>query len=646
MAILEKDIVQGIRTSVDLTITGGVDATSTGRLLLTDSSGRLQITGGASNLPTVDAADGTVNTTAPSIATQVGGQDSLGKLQPFNLDGSGNLKVTGGGGGTQYTDGNTQATPTGTVALGKNASNILHSLSLDGSGNLNVNLAAGTISGGNAAAGLTGAAVPTSGDYLAAKDGSGNLQGLLVESNTNPNLRISIYNGTTEASVTGANALKVDGSAVNQPVLGGNLAESTAAWTSATAGNTALQVNIAGYNSVAVTLNQGSTITGGVVTFEVSDTTAFTNAYPVQAVQTNAFTSGSTYTLVQSTNQAFEIDVGGFAAFRVRLSTVITGTGTVNVGIAANAMASDPSLVVGGTVTANAGTGTFNIQSNASVNVAQAAGTATDTNSGVKSAGTLRVVLATDQPALTNKLLVTPDSVALPANQSVNVSQLAGTTTDTNSGVKSAGTLRVVLATDQPALTNKLLVTPDSVALPANQSVNVSQINAVTPLMGNGVTGTGSPRVTIASDNTAFTVNAAQSGTWTVQPGNTANTTPWLVTQTPAVSGGCSKFHLVSAGTTNATNVKASAGQLFGWRAFNTNAATRYVKLHNSSGTPTAGASVVETIAVPAGGGSNGLFDTGVAFSTGIAITMVTGIADSDSAAVAANDLVLDLYYK
>lgn len=47
---------------------------------------------------------------------------------------------------------------------------------------------------------------------------------------------------------------------------------------------------------------------------------------------------------------------------------------------------------------------------------------------------------------------------------------------------------------------------------------------------GNGTAGTGTPRVTIASDNTAFTVNAAQSGTWTVQPGNTANSTPWLTT--------------------------------------------------------------------------------------------------------------------
>lgn len=71
--------------------------------------------------------------------------------------------------------------------------------------------------------------------------------------------------------------------------------------------------------------------------------------------------------------------------------------------------------------------------------------------------------------------------------------------------------------------------TTNLVALAANQSVNVAQVNGVTTLMGNGVTGTGSQRVTIASDNTAFSTNAIQSGTWTVQPGNTANTTAWKV---------------------------------------------------------------------------------------------------------------------
>lgn len=66
------------------------------------------------------------------------------------------------------------------------------------------------------------------------------------------------------------------------------------------------------------------------------------------------------------------------------------------------------------------------------------------------------------------------------------------------------------------------------------QDVNVKQINGVTPLMGNGITGTGSQRVTIASDNTAFSVNAIQSGTWTVTGAGgtfpvTQSTSPWVV---------------------------------------------------------------------------------------------------------------------
>lgn len=52
----------------------------------------------------------------------------------------------------------------------------------------------------------------------------------------------------------------------------------------------------------------------------------------------------------------------------------------------------------------------------------------------------------------------------------------------------------------------------DVLTLPANASVNNAQINGVTPLMGNGVTGTGSQRVTIASDNTAFPIKVASAG--------------------------------------------------------------------------------------------------------------------------------------
>lgn len=91
-------------------------------------------------------------------------------------------------------------------------------------------------------------------------------------------------------------------------------------------------------------------------------------------------------------------------------------------------------------------------------------------------------------------------------------------------GSGAAGTAATGVVTVQGiASMTKLLVTPDSVALPANQSVNVSQINGVTPLMGNGVTGTGSPRVTISSDNTAFAVNATLSAETTKVIGTVRN---------------------------------------------------------------------------------------------------------------------------
>ncbi len=51
--------------------------------------------------------------------------------------------------------------------------------------------------------------------------------------------------------------------------------------------------------------------------------------------------------------------------------------------------------------------------------------------------------------------------------------------------------------------------TTNLVALAANQSVNVAQINGVTPLMGAGNTGTGSARVTIATDQAAVAVKPA-----------------------------------------------------------------------------------------------------------------------------------------
>ncbi len=85
----------------------------------------------------------------------------------------------------------------------------------------------------------------------------------------------------------------------------------------------------------------------------------------------------------------------------------------------------------------------------------------------------------------------------------------------------SANAPRVTLSSDSTGQVSLAAGAATIGALTANQSVNATQINGVTPLMGNGTTGTGSPRVTIASDNTAFAVNSTLSAETTKVIGTT-----------------------------------------------------------------------------------------------------------------------------
>lgn len=82
---------------------------------------------------------GLTGAAVPTSGSFVGGVGADGFLHGFLTDNTGQLNVnivSGGGGGTQYADGATQATPTGTVGLAKNPSNILRSLALDALGSL------------------------------------------------------------------------------------------------------------------------------------------------------------------------------------------------------------------------------------------------------------------------------------------------------------------------------------------------------------------------------------------------------------------------------------------------------------------------------------------------------------------------------
>lgn len=111
-------------------------------------------------------------------------------------------------------------------------------------------------------------------------------------------------------------------------------------------------------------------------------------------------------------------------------------------------------------------------------------------------------------------------------------------------------------------------------------------------------------------------------------------------------TGAASTNHLVSAATTNAAIVKASAGRVVGWSFVNTTASFQYVKLHNSATAPTAGAGVTHTIAIPPNGVNTANHGPhGIAFSAGIGRTVVTGSADTDATATTVGAVVGDLFF-
>jgi hypothetical protein len=229
------------------------------------------------------------------------------------------------------------------------------------------------------------------------------------------------------------------------------------------------------------------------------------------------------------------------------------------------------------------------------------------------------------------------DQTTVGTTNGVALAQIGASATLTGNGVTGAGSQRVTIASDNAAFSvNATLQTGANVigALTANQSVNNAQIAGVATATGNGVTGTGSQRVTVASDNTPFAVKIDQTTPGTT---NAVNSTP--VTPTPS--------NINSAASTNATSVKNAAGTLFGISCSNSGAAAAFVKLYNKASAPTVGTDTpVLTIPIPASGiVSVNLGTLGHRFTTGIALAITNLVADSDATTVAANQVKVMVDY-
>ena len=276
----------------------------------------------------------------------------------------------------------------------------------------------------NASVSATGSAVPASGIYIAANKG-GNLTGLSLDGSGNLNVNLAAGGGS-----------------------GGTALSDDAAFT---AGSTSF------------------TPAGGVYNDSIANATSG-HADVVRLTQKRAFHSNlrdssgnellGSKTSANSVPVVIASDQGSF--------TVTANIGTTN-GLALDATVAKLTIAQGTALGSNTGA---MVQGSVTTN-APSYTTGQISPLSLDTSGLLRISLK-DTPANTNKFLVTPDSVALPLHQSVNVDQLNGTTTDTNSGNKSAGTLRVVLATDQPALTNALKVDGSAVTQPVSGTITAN----------------------------------------------------------------------------------------------------------------------------------------------------------------------------
>lgn len=190
--------------------------------------------------------------------------------------------------------------------------------------------------------------------------------------------------------------------------------------------------------------------------------------------------------------------------------------------------------------------------------------------------------------------------------------------------------------------------------------------NAALSVVGGGAEAT-ALRVTIANDSTGVlsvddnggaltvdgTVAATQSGTWTVQPGNTANTTAWLV---KVNENGLSSHKFRSDNATFATSVTAVSTVLYQARCYNRSTSIEaFLKLYNRADTPDPSAGhtniSIDPISVATAAGQNGGFinnfgTDGLALTTGFGFAVVTGIADTNETPAGTDNVICMFLYR
>jgi hypothetical protein len=298
-------------------------------------------------------------------------------------------------------------------------------------------------------------------------------------------------------------------------------------------------------------------------------------------VQGAVTTSAPTYTTAQTS--PISIDTSG------NVRVVLSGTSAIS-----------------GTVTANAGTGTFAVSA-ASLPLPSGAAT------------------AAKQPAL-----------GTAGSASADVLSVQGVASMTALKVDGSAVTQPVSAASLP-----LPAGAATSALQSTGNTSVASVDTKTPALGQALAAASVPVVLTALQVTALTPPTTVGLV-------AGSAVIGAVTPAAATTGGATPYQLISAASTNATSVKASAGTVYGMMLFNANAAVRYVKFYDKASSPTVGTDTPSlTIPLPpTNGGVVWPLPLPAGFTTGIALAITTGVAVADTGAVAANDIVVNLIYK
>ena len=91
--------------------------------------------------------------------------------------------------------------------------------------------------------------------------------------------------------------------------------------------------------------------------------------------------------------------------------------------------------------------------------------------------------------------------------------------------------------------------------------------------------------------------------------------------------------------------VKASKGQVFTLYIYNAGAAARYIKFYDKATAPDQTDTPSRTYGIGAGQAVTFSISQGLEFLNGISVRATTGVADNDTGAPGANDVVINIGY-